>query len=181
MNIPIVNNFEAPKVSRINPPQSAKPHPPANVAVKEPPQSARQIHSAHDWNKKPGSKKESKIESPEEKLKKQADRKKERDDCMKQWRQKWTDKDRPVSGGNLVEIIGAAQEQIQQQAIKIDQTPEKKTRNIEMIKSKQVAQTAQNWNSKKQDENEVVLVTPVKNSSAEKKLVTENVLKERSP
>lgn len=95
---------------------------------------------------------------------------------MKQWRQKWTDREQVHTPGNLVQIIGAAQERIN-----MDQTPEKKTRNIEMVGSKkQVAQTAQNWNPKNhQDEN---MVTPTKQTSAEKKLVVDrDILKERSP
>jgi hypothetical protein len=43
MNVPIINNFDAPK-ARINPPQSAKPM--IHVTAKEPPQSARVIQSA---------------------------------------------------------------------------------------------------------------------------------------
>ncbi len=39
MNVPIINNFDAPK-ARIHPPQSAKP---TTNAGKEPPQSARVI------------------------------------------------------------------------------------------------------------------------------------------
>jgi hypothetical protein len=43
MNVPIINNFDAPK-ARINPPQSAKPM--IHIPAKEPPQSARVIQSA---------------------------------------------------------------------------------------------------------------------------------------
>ena len=66
----------------------------------------------------------------------------------------------------------------------MDHTPEKKTRNLEMVGSKkQVAQTAQNWNPKSQhDENEMKMVTPTKQTSAEKKIVVDrDILKERSP
>lgn len=119
------------------------------------------IHTAQDFHKKPDPK--SKIESPQDKLKKEMDRKKVRDDAMKQWRQKWADRE-PINQGNLVQIIGAAQEKIAK-----DSTPDKKTgsRNLEMVGSKkQIAQTAQNWNPKtsqqQQDENEIKLVTPTK-------------------
>jgi hypothetical protein len=71
------------------------------------------------------------VESPQDKLKLEQERKKVRDDAMKQWRQKWTDRDQGNTPGNLVQIIGAAQERIN-----MDQTPEKKTRNIEMVGSK---------------------------------------------
>lgn len=47
MNVPIINNFDAPK-GRINPPQSAKP----SFPVKEPPQSARVVQSAQNFYKK---------------------------------------------------------------------------------------------------------------------------------
>lgn len=95
---------------------------------------------------------------------------------MKQWRQKWTDRD--AASGNLVQIIGAAQERIAQIEA---QTPEKKTRNIEMV-DKKIVKTAQNWNPKNQQNENEILVTPTKPTSAEKKLVSDrDILKERSP
>jgi hypothetical protein len=59
MNVPIINNFDAPK-ARIHPPQSAKP---TTHAGKEPPQSARVIQSAQDFHKK-GAEKPKHVESP---------------------------------------------------------------------------------------------------------------------
>ena len=60
MNVPIINNFDAPK-ARIHPPQSAKPI--SHVPAKEPPQSARVVQSAQDFHKK-GEKVTKKSESP---------------------------------------------------------------------------------------------------------------------
>jgi hypothetical protein len=69
---------------------------------KEPPQSARVAQTSNDWNKKPKTDHveskpttaaSRKSESPTEKLKKEQERKKIREEAMKNWREKWTSRE----------------------------------------------------------------------------------------
>jgi hypothetical protein len=168
-----MSNFEPPK-AKVHAPQIAKQ---AMAAAKqqEPPQSARQAHSAQDWMKQQQSPKTAdakKKEDSAEKLRLDNERKKIREEGMKKWREKWNQRE---VGKNFADAPTPTPV--------VQQMAEVKTRNhIEQAKLKPVAQTASNW--KNRDENENDVVVPSRQPFVQKKpelLLSRDILKEKSP